>query len=183
MDVAKQKEQRKKESRSAHRKKSNLYRRMVLMRATESLLGKKVDRVEFPGGKNRESIRLLLQDNTSVIATRRANMHRARTEVRTLSSLNKHNAPVPSEQQYQSLISAALDSMVCIHTAATKENLESSATALGNEIGWIKGLINRPAVIGEYLNVKAPVLDLNKLVKLLAVKQHRFVKWDKEPIR
>jgi len=188
---------------------SNQYRRMVLTRAAESLLGKRVDRVDYPGGKSRESIRLTMQDDTSVIATRRSNLTRARLEVRTLTSLNKHNAPVPrllannhshvliqeevmgerlssalknaNKEQYETLVAAALDSMASIHAAASQENLELFATKLGNQSQWIAGLVNRPAVIGEYLKVKAPELDLDSLITLLSVKQQRFIKWDSRP--
>ena len=194
---------------SGNRSSSAKYRQAVLTRATESLLNCKVTGIEFPGGKSRESCRMLLDGAESVIATRRDNLDRARVEVQTLRALNRHAAPVPAllgtnhshiliqqeirgqrlsqalkdadEGTCRDLLASALSSLEKVHKAATKEQLETIVVALGNEEEWVRSLLGRPKVIGDYLDVRAPSLDKAALVHLLRVETARFIKWDSRP--
>ena len=194
---------------SQNKSDSAAYRKIALSRATETLLNTQVVGVEYPGGKSRESYRLLLADGLSVIATRRSSLQLARREVCTLSALNLHDAPVPrllgtnhsqiliqeeligqrlsealkdaDAERYGQLIDAALTSLVAIHAAASAEQLECKVDALGEEDSWIHGLLRRPDVIGEYLDTPAPVLDSIALTDLLRIRQPRFIKWDARP--
>ncbi len=205
--MAKTKTQSKRKSRN--KSDSAEYRRIALTRATETLLKTQVVGVEYPGGKSRESYRLLLEDGLSVIATRRSSLQLARREVCTLSALNMHDAPVPlllgtnhsqiliqeelfgqrlsealkdaEAERYRELIDAALASLVAIHKAASAEQLESKVDALGDEDSWIHGLLRRPEVIGKYLDTRAPALDYTALTALLRIREPRFIKWDARP--
>ncbi|MGQ7844749.1 hypothetical protein ACUNV4_09740 [Granulosicoccus sp. 3-233] len=196
-------------SRSRSKRESADYRRIALTRATESLLQKQVVGIEYPGGKSRESYRLLLECGSSVIATRRSSLQLARREVSTLGALNVHEAPVPrllgtnhsqiliqedlvgqrlsealkgaDADRYRQLIGAALTGLAAIQVAASAEGLESKVDALGDEDSWIHGLLHRPQVIGDYLKAPAPALDQAALTELLRIRQPRFIKWDSRP--
>lgn len=198
-----------KKQKNSSRKDSSEYRGFALMHAARTLLDAEVCGVEFPGGKSRESILLLLEEGKRVIATRRSDISRARVEVGTLKALNKHNASVPElvadnyshiliqeeikgtrlslafkdadEKKYKKLCGAALKSLGKIHRAASTEELESLVSTLGVERQWIASLIGRPAIIGKSCGIPAPALDVPALVDLLSVKKPRFIKWDSRP--
>ncbi len=205
--MAKTKTRNKRKSRN--KSDSAAYRKIALTRATETLLETQVVGVEYPGGKSRESYRLLLADGLSVIATRRSSLQLARREVCTLNALNLHDAPVPrllgtnhsqiliqeeligqrlsealknaDAERYGELIDSALTSLVAIHEAGSAEQLECMVDALGEEDSWIHGLLRRPEVIGEYLDTPSPALDKVALTALLRIRQPRFIKWDARP--
>lgn len=188
---------------------SSTYRQAALKRATETLLDTTVSTLEFPGGKSRESYRLVLHDGNTVIATRRDTIERARLEVKTLQALNRHNVAVPrllannhthiliqedvggvrlSEALFDAdmergerLLDNALDTLAAIQQAASAEHLEMHVEALGDEDTWIQGLLQRPEVLGKYLKQTAPELDVTALVKHLRIVESHFVKWDARP--
>ncbi|NND90787.1 MAG: phosphotransferase [Granulosicoccus sp.] len=192
-----------------NRTQSAQYRERVLRRATEQLLREKVAGVEYPGGKSRESYTMLLESGDSIIATRRDTLQRARLEVRTLTALNKHHAPVPEllannhslillqqkiegqrlsaalkdadSTRQSSLLSQALTSLNIIQVAATQEYLETLVTVRGESDRWLGALIERPSIIGEYLKIPAPELDRTGLIERLRIRTPRFVKWDTRP--
>lgn len=205
-------EQRKKsrdKKRSKNRTSTARYRKEALIRATNSLLNTTVTGVEYPGGKSRESYRMLLDGGESVIATRRSNLDRARLEVRILKALNAHSAPAPrllgtnhsriliqeeikgerlslalrdaDETTCHELMRATLRSLAAVHRAATTENLEAVVTALGDQDDWIQGLLERPYILGKKLGVRAPKLDTNALVRRLRIVEPQFIKWDSRP--
>jgi len=189
--------------------RSAAYREVALVRAVEALLNTEVTGVEYPGGKSRESYRLLLTDQRSVIATRRDTLERARREVLTLAALNRQATEVPrliatnysqilvqeevagtrlsqalsdaDAMQFTRLLDAALESLRHIQRAATTEGLEDVVDALGADDEWLARLVQRPRVVGEHLDVPAPPLDEAALLTLLAIREPRFVKWDTRP--
>lgn len=188
---------------------SSLYRKQALIRATNSLLNGSVVSVEYPGGRSRESYRMLLDSGASVIATRRSTLARARREVAILGALNRHDAPVPAllgtnhsqtliqeeiygqrlslalkdanADEYFALISSALASLASIQVAATAEGLEAEVSLLGADPKWILNLIGRPGILGKHLGVVAPRLDKVALVDRLRVDTGSFIKWDARP--
>lgn len=200
---------RKKKKYRSDKTSSAAYRKAALTRATEALLKSQVTGIEYPGGKSRESYRILLKNGEPVIATRRATLELARREINILRALNLHNAPVPKllatnnaqiliqqeitgprlsealkhadASRYGELIASALDSLSVIHHAGTEESLESQVDVLGQTDAWIKGLLERPGVIGQHLNTPAPTLDMQALLTLLRIRQPQFIKWDSRP--
>lgn len=188
---------------------SNKRRRRALIDASERLLGTKVKKIEYPGGRSRESCRMILEGGRSVIATRRSKSHRAKIEAGILRALNKHDAPVPmlldtdgdriilqeeikgrrlslalkdsSGVQLEELLNSAIGGLVSCQLAGTAENVEASLPGLGVKEGWITGLLKRPVVIGEFFDVPAPKYDSDALSSLLRVSNPRFVKWDSRP--
>ncbi|MFT6878490.1 MAG: hypothetical protein ACJAZF_004621 [Granulosicoccus sp.] len=203
--MAKKRKKKSLESRTSTSK----YRKVVLTRATEGILNDVVIGVEYPGGRSRESYRMLLESGRSVIATRRNELELAQLEIQILHALGDHQVPVPrllgnnhshiliqeyvsgtrlsqalkdaDEQQCHRLLDAALDSLAAIQHAATASDLETKVEALGYEDSWISGLIKRPKVIGEFLGVPAPSLDESALINQLRMREPRFIKWDARP--
>lgn len=184
-------------------------RRRALVAACENLLHSEVKRVEYPGGRSRESLRAILVNGESIIATRRSDATRAAIEVRTLKALNAHGVPAPAllgtdddrillqeellgerlslalhkaeEAQCEQLLSSALNGLQLAQKAATAEGLEQHLDTLGAGEAWKNAFLDRPKLIGEYLGVPAPELDRNALLSLLRVDEARFVKWDSRP--
>lgn len=184
-------------------------RRRALIAACETLLDSQVERVEYPGGRSRESIRAILHNGVSIIATRRSDARRAGIEVRTLRAMNAHGVPAPAllgsdddrillqeellgerltlalhraeEVRCEQLLSSALNGLQLAQKAATAEGLEQHLDLLGSSEDWKHAFLDRPRVIGEYLGVTAPELDFDALSKLLDVAEPRFVKWDSRP--
>jgi hypothetical protein len=74
-----------------------------------------------------------------------------------------------------------LSTLAAIHQAATQEGLEEHVDVLGSEDSWINGLLERPAVLGNYLKQPAPRLDIDALIKRLRVVEPHFIKWDARP--
>ncbi|MCB1964419.1 MAG: hypothetical protein KDF24_14955 [Rhodocyclaceae bacterium] len=184
-------------------------RKRALTAACERLLQCSVASVDYPGGRNRESLRMVLDNGETVIATRRNAAHLASVEVRTLRALNAHRAPAPAllatdndrillqealrgqrlslalktadEAQAERLLSSALTGLHLAQRAASAEGLERYVAALGTDDAWINALIDRPRIIGDYLGVAAPAFDRAAVCRQLSVPAPRFVKWDARP--
>lgn len=204
--AAPQKSSRKKNS--GKRKNKNPSRDSLAARC-EKLLGERVTSMEFPGGKSRRSFRLLLKNRDSVIASIRPTRQRARTECKVLSALSSRGANVPrliaddgqrlliqeeipgirlsqalhdqNEEGVERTLDAALTSLAAAHRAGSEAGFDTRLAPLGKSFKWLTGLLNRPAVIGNYLNTPAPRPFLTELEDLLAVRKPRFVKWDSRP--
>lgn len=188
---------------------TNKQRIRAIVHTSEHLLGRKVADVSFPGGSSRESVRLHLEGDETVIASRRKNRHRAAIEIRTLSALGLHHVPAPrllaTDKYYTliqqeligerlslrlnqantasliSLLGSALDALLQAQTAGQKEGLHHHLPTLGDGTPWIEGLLQRPHVLGDYLEIPAPQLDHEALISCLQVTTPQFVKWDSRP--
>ena len=184
-------------------------REKALGRACSDLLSTSIERVEFPGGRTRESYRLHLADGRSVIGTQRDKPHRARAECRVLKSLNRGGAPVPAflgwdrdrilfqealsgerltrviqeapKKDRRATLRSALHGLCVSQEAARKSGVGRHLARLGTDERWLAGLIRRPGVIGEYLDVPAPSLDEKALCSALKPRSLEFVKWDARP--
>jgi hypothetical protein len=200
------KSSRKKKSVPASKRDSS---REKLAERCGKLLGSRVTSMEFPGGKSRRSFRLLLEDRESVIASIRPTRHRAWTECKVLSELASRGALVPQliaddgrrlliqeeipgirlsqalhsrdESGVEQVLDAALTSLAQAHSAGSEAGLDTRLTSLGQSFKWMVGLLDRPAVIGNYLKIPAPRPRLKELETLLAIRKPRFVKWDSRP--
>jgi hypothetical protein len=172
------------------------------------LLHREVVDVEYPGGKSRDSIRVILKDGESVIATKRDDLDRANLEQKVLRALTKKGVPVPrllagkrrllfqqdlgnqrlsqalalaKGEQIHQLLDSALTGLSLSHKAASQAGLDNEVPERGHEKSWVEGLIERPTVIGKHLEIPAPELDQEALCDQLAVRRARFVKWDARP--
>ena len=172
-------------------------------------LGRKVLDIEYPGGKTRDSVRLILPAGRSVIATRRPSDRRAEHEVRVLKALREGGAPVPkvyafngtillqqdlgTERLSQSLhdpeyakripelLDASLAAMAAVHAAAAKTDLADDLPVIGGEPGWCQGLASVPDEVGEMSGIQPPAYDRDAVAEVIKVRKPAFVKWDSRP--
>lgn len=194
---------------NARKKKNRKSSRDNLTARCEKLLGKQVASMEFPGGESRRSFRLVLKNKDSVIASIRPTRQRARTECKVLSKLSARGALVPRliaddgkrlliqeeipgirlsqalhEQGAEGVersLDAALTSLAAVQQAGSEAGFDTRLGSLGKSFKWLTGLLDRPAVIGNYLKVPAPRPFLTELEELLAARKPRFIKWDSRP--
>jgi len=178
-------------------------------RRCEKVTGKKIVDVEYPGGRSRESWRVIFDDNKSAIATRRKNPLRANLELKVLKALSKHNAPSPkliattdwklfiqedlkgerlskeimhaSEEKAERLLDSALSGLSQAQKAASEELLDLQMPIIGAKKDWILELLERPYPIADFFEIPAPKLNMKALYHTLRVKHPRFVKWDSRP--
>lgn len=96
--------------------------------------------------------------------------------VRLAESLNGQ-----TEAQFEAVLDASLASLAETHRAGSDAGFDTRLATLGDSFEWLVGLLDRPAVIGDILEVPAPMPDLSRLESLLAVRSPRFIKWDARP--
>jgi hypothetical protein len=174
----------------------------------QQLLGRQVMEIGFPGGSHRSSCRLLLDDGTSVIATRRLDADRALFESLVMRRLERLAAPTPrhyafnglvllqeelsgirlstalqqaTEPQYTSWMAAALESLANTQHLAERDGLSHAVPVLGCEPEWLIGLIDRTALLGNYLGVRCPPVPVRQYFDRLLLLKPCFVKWDARP--
>lgn len=178
-----------------------------LSRICERALGSAIAKAEFPGGIYRESSVITLEDGRIVVATRRDEPANAAIEHEALRRLAEVNAPTPRPlywngalllQEYAPgprlaqaiaaepdtagpLIADAMTSLALLHDRGSAAGMDSFGPLLGTSSEWIEALIARPDVVGEFLGVKAPKLDVDTLCEQFFCLYPRFVKWDARP--
>ncbi len=194
---------------ASHSQLTRNHKSPPLAETTARLLGVPVRDEEYPGGKRRDSRRMILQNGEAVIATRRGSQARMARETQVLTALNKHQGHAPrllahdgqrilvqselegyrlsekfhraDEQGYRMLMSASLESLAQLHRAGSAEGLDTLLPTIGNSEAWINELIQRPAIIGKFFGIRPKRPDIAGLKTLLKVQQPRFVKWDARP--
>ncbi len=172
-------------------------------------MGVEVVDFEFPGGAFRDSCRLILDNNQSVIATRRKSRNRAILEERVLYNLGQHGAPVPkiltfnglvliqedvgkerlsnrirstqTPHEMEATLDAAITSLCKIHQIADYIGLEHSVSVIGTDREWLIGLMDQVAVLSEHFETECPMPELDNILDLLTIIEPRFVKWDARP--
>jgi hypothetical protein len=174
----------------------------------QQLINKSVVALEFPGDFYRSTLRLLLNDGNTIIATRRFDSARSRYESLIMQRLAIHNAPIPqlyaynglvtlqedltgqrlsealinaTEAEYLQWMDAALHSLHQIHLYAGYEQLHEVVPIVGAEHEWLITLIDRTALLGHYFNVPCPTIPVQALYHQLQLLNPRFVKWDARP--
>lgn len=174
----------------------------------EQLLGQKVVSMSFPGGTHRSSFRLALDDGRSVIASRRFDVGRSFYESLVMRRLEKHQAPIPkhyaynglvmiqeelpgvrlsdalkdcSEEQYINRMGQALSSLLEIHRIAERERLTEAVPVIGSEPDWLISLIDRTALLGNYMGISSPDIPVRKIYGCLILLKPGFIKWDARP--
>ncbi len=143
-----------------------------------------------------------------MIATRRATAARANLEFHVLQRLRAHGARVPkvlafdgrllfqedlgqrrmslvlkrvTRSQGEKLLDASLASLVETHESGESAGLGRFVATLGEGDDWLRNLIDRPRLLGEFLRIPVPELPVEETVALLRVKEPKFVKWDARP--
>ena len=185
--------------------KDRKYFHASLSALCEKYLGCSLSSIEYPGGRQRSSYRLILENGESIIASRREDLGRSKLEERILHYLGKNQSPVPKTlafnglvlfqedlgnrrlsnalenadtTEYEKLLDKALQSLLQIHNAAKAENLGQRVPILGCEHDWLIAFMDRPALLGNYLEIPAPVPDLDNIYDLLLLVNPQFIKWD-----
>lgn len=187
----------------------NRSERRELVSLAQKTIGHKVEDIEFPGGKRRDSVRLIVAGGKRVIATRRPTSRRAEQEVRVLRALHQHGANVPKiygfrdglllqqdlgrarlseslhdparKDDIPGLLDAALTSMAGVHQAGAMAGLADEVPLIGGEDAWCHGLAGTPHEVAEMTGIPAPDYDREAVARLLAVRAPSFVKWDSRP--
>jgi aminoglycoside phosphotransferase (APT) family kinase protein len=176
---------------------------------TRKYLGSPAIAAEFPGGKGRDTWRLLLSGHQSVIVTRRESPTRAVLEARVLELLHDNGAPVPkllafnglilfqedvgrlrlsnelarvkSADEYGGIISGLIDSLFDIYRAADRADLHKHTPMIGRVDSWTTAMIDRTALIGHRLAIPSPRPNVERMQALFRVYDPEFVKWDARP--
>lgn len=176
-------------------------------RACRDLLGEAVDRVEFPAGRSRRSVRVHMAGR-SVIATARRKAARAVHEVHILRTLGAAGAPVPAvlawrdgwliqedlggerlterladgdEAAIADALDRALDALARCHEAARQAGLGDGRAVLGADAEWRATFAAMPARLGAACGMAPPPLDGEALAARVAPPELGFVKWDARP--
>lgn len=191
-----------------HTGKNESSRRQLTYRC-ERLLQTQISCLQYPGGKSRDSIRLVLKKGEAVIASKRSDKFRAGLEGKVLGTLAPMGASVPrllaydrndlliqeeiigerlalalnqqDEARVELLLDSALANLANAQQSGSKAGFDQDLPLLGATEHWLAGLIERPAIIGKHLNIPAPPLNKSELFKLLEIRKPRFVKWDARP--
>ncbi len=199
----------KRKSSSSKKRKSVAISRKNAHKRCEKVTGKKIVDVEYPGGRSRESWRIIFDDKQSAIATRRKNPLRANLEIKVLTALSKHKVPSPKliattdwklflqedlkgerlskelmyadQMKAERLLDSALNGLSQAQKAASEESLDLQMPIIGAKKDWIMELLERPYPIGKFFKTPAPQLNVKALYQRLRVKHPRFVKWDSRP--
>lgn len=187
----------------------NRNERRELSSFARKMLKTKVSDFEYPGGENRDSVRLRLANGKSVIATRRPSDDRAQRELDVLKALGEHGASVPKiygfdgtyllqqdlgttrlsqalhagggKDEIKQLLDAALSSMAAYQEASRSTNLVEQLPKIGHELNWRQALSKVPFELAEFTGIEPPEYDADAVAELLSVKTPSFVKWDSRP--
>ncbi|SFI97181.1 YD repeat-containing protein [Jannaschia pohangensis] len=173
---------------------------------TVQMTGKSVDAVTAPGGKGRQSVRLQLDDGSTVIATRRAAAARAEAEAGLLQVLSSEGAPVPRVIGFReglllqqdggrnrlshAMVKADPDRRIALARAAMA-SLDACRAAmdrrldvlarlpgLGTRPGWAEDLVSQPYFLSGDLAIARPQVDADALARSLTAAPSRFTRWD-----
>lgn len=189
--------------------KSNRLSRKNAHKRCEKVMGKKVVDFEYPGGRSRESWRVIFGENDTAILTRRKEIFRANLEIKVLKALGKHNVPSPKllattdwklfvqedlkgerlskeimhadEEKAERLLDSALSGLLQAQIAASEELLDLQMPIIGARKDWIIELLERPYPIAKHFKEPLPQLNFKALYQKLRVTHPRFVKWDSRP--
>ncbi|SDZ83063.1 MAG: aminoglycoside phosphotransferase family protein [Candidatus Thiothrix putei] len=180
----------------------------TLARLCEDNLGGVVVQIEFLGGEERSACRVIWESGRVAIASFRTEHGCARLEAQVLHHLHPQAAPVPELFYFngivlvqeslqgdslshrlatadrptcETLLSAALSSLVAIHQAAERAGLDQAVPLLGAEQYWIQRHIRQVHKMGEALKIPAPPLSTQDIHDILLPLKPRFVKWDARP--
>ncbi|PRX37269.1 hypothetical protein SAMN05216257_101290 [Meinhardsimonia xiamenensis] len=179
-----------------------------LLAAVEAVFGAPPDKITAPGGKRRDSLRVILLGGKSVIATRRRLGSRRARELAFLERMAEAGAPVPrllgqsgeiffqsdagsrrltaelersAGPSRESLIAGSFETLWRIKAAARRCGIlrESPPIALNAE--WLGRFAVAPRLLAKAFRIPSPAIDWNPLAQSLAALPVEFVKWDARP--
>lgn len=187
-------------------------RGMDLTEATqvcESLLGKSLRQLSFPGGRQRKTILATMEDGSLYAVTKRRKSNRAVLEEGVMRALIARGAPIPSiaafadgwliqeyvggvrlseklnaattQAEIKDWLLQGLDSLLAIQQAGRNAGLSAQVAGIGHKEGWLDRLMAMPEEIGQHLEKATPAIDKEHLASVLAVPFPAFIKWDARP--
>ena len=187
----------------------NRVERRELGALIRTALNAKVRDFEYPGGKSRDSVRVILQSGKSVIATKRKTEDRATRELSVLQRLRDSGGAVPNVYAYngkfllqqdvgktrlsqtlhddnpslpiEAQLDAALGAMADCHAAARSSGLQEELPVIGAEADWREAFANVPHELGEMIGITPPDYAAEPVAELFSVIEPAFVKWDSRP--
>lgn len=169
------------------------------------VLGKPIASVDFPGGKGRQSLRVLLKDGQSVIASFRSGSHQAEAEYRILTTLNALRANVPYclgrykrwilqqdiggerlsttlyEKSPELWLPATLESLLTLQQQANQSKLVDELSPVCKKPSWFESLVLGPQELSELVKITPPVLDQSAITAALNASETGVIKWDSRP--
>lgn len=176
-------------------------------KACEEVFGSTVLQAKSPG-RSTEVVRFCLEDGRSMIATKRKTDARANLEFHVLQKLATRGAKVPSVLAFngrllfqedfgrrrmslilkkvnpihgERILNSGLISLADIHARGRAAGLDKLVATLGEGDDWLRYLVDRPRVLGQFLGIPAPKLPVEQLLRLLRVSEASFIKWDARP--
>lgn len=175
----------------------------------QQLLNCAVTKFEFPGGRGRDTTKIVLQDGRHCLFTRRDSPGVTQREVFLLRRLYRNGAPVPKvlatdgqhyiqeqvgrmrltsflhlkkrDDRRYSAMSASIQGLLNVYAAAERGGLDGDNRRLAVNPEWIQKLVDRIALLGQHMNEPAPTPNLLVLLHQLSSTQCRLVKWDARP--
>lgn len=172
------------------------------------LISRSAIQIEFPGGRYRSSFRLLLDNGHTVIMTRRPDPARATFESFLMRRLEQLKLATPrhiafngltliqedlpgtrlsealkqaSENQYITWMTQALESLLEIRQQAEADELQYAVPIIGTEPEWLRALIDRTALLGNYVGIPCPSVPVGQIYDRLILLKPCFTKWDSRP--
>ena len=172
-----------------------------------TLIGEKADRVDYPAGRSRRSVRVHLTGR-SVIVTRRRNPARGIHEQRILRDLHAAGAPVPgilawgdgwlvqqdlggmrltgaiadaSTSEVETLLDRALDALARCHAAGRQAGLSEGPAQLGATDNWLHTFAEMPQRVGVAAGLAPADYDADSLAGRMRPPNPAFIKWDARP--
>ncbi|MEL6998926.1 MAG: phosphotransferase [Pseudomonadota bacterium] len=180
----------------------------VFRTRVESLTGASIEAVEFPGGKSRSTIRLLLSNGETVFATARRRSSQSTQELKILWALKKYGASCPhvvgveegfflqsdvgsqrmsealadaTEAERFTLLNSALRSLASIHRALQLAGLSDELTEIGGSREARLHRTRLPLSLAEKLGLPKPDLNHEAIAERLAVLDDAAIKFDSRP--
>lgn len=177
------------------------------LRACVRLLNIEPDRIEYPGGASRCSVRAVAEKR-SYIVTRRKSAPRAALEEGVLRELRAAGAPVPAvlafdgewliqEDLGERRLSAALvpgdlrlagswaaraaAALLLCQRAAEKAGLSRRVAPIGSTAEWLSGLLAMPGRVAAQLELPDPGIEGLITPEQLVPVRYSFIKWDARP--
>ena len=174
---------------------------------SQRVFNKTPKRVAFPGGTSRAAFIADMGDSVFVFA-KRENKDDAQLEgivLKTLGDtgyvprlravvddwvvqefLQGNRLPLlinetDSSKKREALVSSALESLIHIHEAAHRANLQHRMPKIGTVDKWLWNRTGAAKRISKSIGIMPPELNREKLVSLMDVKRDEFVKWDARP--
>ena len=175
--------------------------------ASRRLLGSIPEKVEFPGGRSRRSVRVCCEGKSYIFSLRRL-AGKAEREVWALETLGRAGAPVPelvafdgtwlvqedlgserlstalnfaSPETAEAGLVAAVEALSLCHRAGKSLAASDRVRRLGATLEWTKGLAGFVGKVSQRLDLGTPELDLAELHRILRPRVPSLVKWDARP--